>query len=360
MTRRLVRLGDEHKDAMLALLRGAHGESVGDWQKDIWNWKIKDNPARLADQQYQIGMVENDELLGAMTMMPLRVKIGDEIRDAAILLDVVVSPRVQRQGIATTAPRILQEAVRISPTFTYGVAEERMRRVWERIWGHDGLIRVCNRYHRILALAPVLRAKLALSPPLAVVLGAGYQAFAAVADRLAAWRGPHDIEVKQVAAVDQAFDALWTWAGPSHTNLMVRDQRFVRWRFELLPNRRYTILGAYRKDVLVGYAVLRLLEEGGLRKALIVDLFTHRRETGIARKLLVAATTEARRRGAATVSLLEVPERGMQQNLRLSLYFAEKRAAFMCGHSNTLALPDYCDGGKWWITLADADLEIAY
>jgi hypothetical protein len=46
--------------------------------------------------------------------------------------------------------------------------------------------------------------------------------------------------------------------------------------------------------------------------------------------------------------------------MRRLLFFANKHGAFMIGHSNTLGIPEYCDSRKWWVTLADADLEIAY
>ena len=359
-TRRVIPLDDHYKDAVLALLRGAHGEAIADWQERMWHWKIKGNPARSADQQYQVGMVEEGKLLGAITMMPLRVKIGSVIHGAAILLDVVVAPSTQRHGIIGAAPRIAREVVRISPTLTYGVVDERNRKLWERIWGHDALIRVCRRRHRVLALAPVLRRKSSVAPWLANIADVGYRIFSAATDGVAALRGPHDVEVRPVDKVDFSFDALWDWAAPSHPNLMVRDRQFLQWRFEELPDRRYTILGAYRAGRLVGYAVLRLVEEGALRKALIVDLFTHRDETGIFRKLLAAASAEARRQGAVSVAILASDEPPQRRAMRLALFFGDSRSAFMIGHSNTLAIAEYCDTSKWWVTLADADIEIAY
>jgi len=357
-SRRLIPLDDGHKAAVLALIREAHGAAVASWHDAVWDWKIKDNPAFRPDQQYHIGLVENDRLVGAIAMMPVRMKIGDSVVAAAIPLDNVVSPLVPHHGIAGAALKIGGEVVRVSPKLIYGAVDERNRKLWRRIFGHEPLIGGFHRRHLALSLAPILSTRFKLPAPLAMAGGAIYRVAVATALQIAYWRWPRDIRVAPVAELNDAFDALWAWAAPSYANIMVRDREFLQWRFERLPNRRFTILRGERSGRTVGYAILRFFEEDGLRKAVIVDLFTHAGEQGIFRALLTAAVAEAQRQGAAMVSMLESGHDGLRREARRLLFLKDKRHVCMIAHSNTFPVEKYCDAAKWWFTLADADLDL--
>jgi hypothetical protein len=351
-------LTDDHKDAVLSLIRDAHGEAVASWHKTVWNWKIETNPAYSADRHYRIGLIEDEKLVGAISLMPSWVKVGSTVHRAASTFGLVISSAMAEGGILENLLSICDEAVRLSPDLLYGNADERMTKVWEWSFGRDGVIGDYHRCHRVLALAPVLRARYSFGPLVRMLAAGAYAVVTTIVDAYAALRVSGDIEVRPVGAFDDSFEALWKRASSSHPNIVVRDRAFLNWRLRSLPCRDHVVLGAYRSGELQGYTALRFVEEGSLRKALIVDLFMHRDEHEIFRALLSASVTEARRQKATVISMLEVRQPELAREMRSLLFFKDKRSVWIAVNSTVLAPAEYDKSAQWWITLADTDLDL--
>jgi hypothetical protein len=357
-TTRVISVTQEYRDDAIALLREAHGEATAAWLNCLWDWKVKERPEGTEVEHYRIGVAEEGRLFGTVTLMPARVKIGQEIRNAGCMLDLVIDGAGGGRGVLANIFDICDEMISRCPSFLYGNTSQQVASLMCCGFDQQVILGRYARYHRVLAMEPALRARGPIPAWLIKPAAIAYEALEKVVDALAALRSPRDISIRRIDEFDSSFDSLWDWASPSYPNLTVRDRRFLTWRFRQLPDRRYVVLGAFRKSRLVGYTVLRPTEDEGLKKALIVDLFTHRTERGVFRKLIGAAVREARREKAAVISIFEMMQEEFRRELARFLFSRSKSEVYILAHSSLLPAAEYSDPSDWWFTLADSDLEI--
>lgn len=75
--------------------------------------------------------------------------------------------------------------------------------------------------------------------------------------------GPYPVEASPVRYADEVFDRLWEQCRPYYPLAVIRDRRFVKWRFFDHPQREYEIWGCYDAPgrELKGYAAVTMDEE---------------------------------------------------------------------------------------------------
>jgi len=95
--------------------------------------------------------------------------------------------------------------------------------------------------------------------------------------------------VRETSSFDQRFDSLWNEASRDHKIMVVRDKAYLTWRYVEKPANDYVILITEKGNDLLGYIVLRCMEEFGLRVGFIVDIFTIPEETGVSVDLISEA-----------------------------------------------------------------------
>lgn len=359
MMARVITLTERDKGSVLDLIREAHGTDIADRHASFWDWRIEGNPWFVPQQDYRLGLESEGRVMGAINLIPARVKMGDNLYPALCPLDLVVSPAAKQRSVATGSLMISGAVARMQIPILYGGTLERAAKPWARAFGVDPVIGRYRTHHRVLAWGTMLRQRRGVPGWLAACAGLVPRAAGALASGLLALRSPRDVTIKPVEEFGPEFDTLWNWAASGYPNLLVRNSEFLNWRFRRFPGRSYTALGAYRGGKLVGYAVLRWIEDREVPAARIVDLFTHHDDVPVFRRLLRAALAEAQRRGAAMVSMLEVMQPEFRRELRLALFFRGRSHICMIGRSLAHAPAEFYDASRWWITLADCDLDTA-
>jgi len=118
------------------------------------------------------------------------------------------------------------------------------------------------------------------------------------------WRGfgslPEGVQLREIAWFDDGADRLWERTRETFDYAVVRDGRYLNWRFCDPRAGVYEVRGAERPDgELAGYVVVGAIGEG----AQIVDLLAEPGNTGALRALIGAATDIARKAGATTIEL---------------------------------------------------------
>lgn len=115
-----------------------------------------------------------------------------------------------------------------------------------------------------------------------------------------------------ICEIGPEFDQLSSEYGQSSPRLRARRNReIMRWHFDPPGNRRaVVVLGCYRGNQLVGYAVMRHdpSNTSELRRSLVADLLVRQDDPDIAEQLITAAYESAQEAGSHVLEIMGFPD----------------------------------------------------
>jgi hypothetical protein len=236
---RAYRPGDEAAilDAFNRVFPWAHRTSAE------WNWEFRDNPAGL---HCFVAAAPSGRVVAQFTGLPRRMKIGaDESRVFAEMVDSLTDPEF-RQGLKKPGlfGRCVDAYVKHfgrpdRETVMYGLPNKPAYRIGARLFGYIHL-------HDVSALSLDVRDATGL--PQVAHLG---DATCTAVDRV-----PDDV------------DELWTRVKREHEVTVVRDRRYLAWRYDAKPKatyRRYAMRDA-RGKLLAFFVLVDRWIEGEIKK----------------------------------------------------------------------------------------------
>lgn len=304
-----------HRDAYLGLMREAWG--AGAMSGDVFDWWFQGNPAGSLMSVAVIG----GDVVGVASHTLARLQIGGEERLAQYSVHAVTSERARGLGIFRALERHHEERGRelgSSCVLAFASAPTRPLFLGPLDWSQIDRRRV---WGRVLCGAVARRLRRRSSPAsLSTATGHGVE-------RLERF-GP---------AQEEAYSAV----APSLRNHVIRDARYLQWRYLDSP-RDYSATAS--SD---GFAVLGHVQRGRVATALLMELVA---PSGQARALLSQCIRDA---GAADI-LVAVPSPALPTSLlgRCGFVPLPTRLDFM-GHG--LSHPLETRGSEWAVSLGDTD-----
>jgi len=157
-------------------------------------------------------------------------------------------------------------------------------------------------------------------------------------------------EIRLIEGAGEEFDRVWRGVsqGLFGSNLLVvRDSRFIDWRFFRCPDQRYRVFLARGENGPEGYLAARLLEETGEKLVEISDLAAA--DLNCLRRLLLFSLEHFSEAGGAVIRL---PAGGVQHSFVSRLGFREGGSCYYFGWRPTGELPG--PAPEWHYTVADA------
>jgi GNAT superfamily N-acetyltransferase len=318
---------------------------------EFFAWKYRANPAGLA----RIGVAELDGRPVCMACaLPMRMRLGGRDALGSISVDIATAPELRGRGLyrrvaSTLWKRLAEDGFDV----TYGFTNRLSTGV---TLGALGRREVGPLPLRLRPLRPLRLAAAAL--PSALGLGGD------PADP-GAGAGPAGEGVERVERFDARWDELWRRVEPHVDVAVVRDARFLSWRYSERPDADYEILADLpegSEGPLGGYLIWRPLDRFGVRSAFVADLAEDPGHPGAARRLLRCAASRARRRGASLLALLSWPGCPTHSTARRlaplpvpPTLFPQMNVFSAVGHGDvdTAAL---ADPARWWIGWGDSDV----
>jgi hypothetical protein len=162
---------------------------------------------------------------------------------------------------------------------------------------------------------------------------------------------------------DERFDALWQRVHGDYAVTLVRDRSYLNWRFGCRPDASYTVFAATRAADLVGYVVLRSVDQSGVRWGHLVD-FLVEQESASAFSLLVDQAVERLRRERVKAVSCRATMRAYRRTLyRHGFYpFFWGPRGYLRTNIGTSdpAVQVFNDARQWYLTMGDGDLEMAF
>ncbi len=286
ITIREYREGDE---ASIMKLRGLvlSGSKDMDW----WVWQYKQNPAGQAI--IVVAEIEGKKenryrIVGHQSAYPLRIKIENDVHLTVQAIDAMVHPDYRGLGIFNKVRRMTNEIQRRNNIkFGYHFPNEITASAGIRA-GAQVVFKKTPLWIKLLHPENLTTKYIKNNRALVALASIASKGLVKLTDR----QGNYQIrtQIKEIEEVDERFDDLWQKAFSLHKTMLVRDRAYLDWRYIKKPDANYTIFISEDEGQLLGYIVLRIIEDNGLRIGWIADILTNSRDTPAVMDLIAKGT----------------------------------------------------------------------
>ncbi len=295
-----------------------------------WRWKFLRNPAGL---YVRVAETPSGELVGHYGALPVLLQWGDRSLILTQIIDVMVDPRFRRGLKRPGLFAVLSECSIASigspgrASGGYGFPTPEHLRVGRQASGYVSL-------HPVETLVKDLES--GLGP-----------------EERKSWL----FAVEEVARFGPEIDILWQRSRQELSVAIIRDARYMNWRYADCPEVSYRLLVAQRRFTgdLAGVAVLRL----GLRDrpiANLVDWLVSPGATAEAKALLARCETLAWEAGMKELQVWFPPYAWPRRLLLERSYRLESTMYHFVGLSTSPEVSVEWARNRWYYTMGDSDI----
>jgi GNAT superfamily N-acetyltransferase len=340
---REYREGDEEQ---ILKLRGMVLSGPND--KQWWQWMFRNSPGGPA---YIVVAEVNGRIIGHHAMMSVPLKIRDQITKGSHGLDLMVHPDYRRQGIFRTLSRKMIESPNsLDRSIGFGTPGE---------MSHQGFVKWLNVLDvceipllvKVINWGTFLKKRYKIPAFVGKLLGYIWER---ITNRLPL---PQDaeIEIDEVTSFDERINKFWEKASGLKEIMVVRDMKYLNWRYAAKPANKYKILIAKKEAEIIGYIVLNL-EKGAMPRGNILDLLTLPGEATVTELLLTRALRCFKEEGIAIISCLMLPDTPYYGTLR-KLGFIRRRGASLCTRivDQNITKDFVTNPTNWYYVMGDSD-----
>lgn len=315
-------------------------------RQDKYDWFYLRNPAGLPKVLLAHSPAENGAAVGVIGLATRQMRLAGQTLNAGLLADFGVTAEHRTLYPAMLLQTSLRDRFLPQCGLIYGFPNPKSEPVVKRL-GYKVAGRMV-RYVRVLRSANYLPAQI----PHLVRRAVGH-----TADwwrhTLRRTRYAHDFRGRQTQWMDQPdarFDALWAAQKDPALLIGVRDRRYLAWRFEPKPWRKFRFLTlSAQNDGLIGYAVCEVVG-----KVLHVrDLLCHPEHPDSLNLLFDTLFRDAYADGRSSVSFEFLGPADIQSKLhQLGMLARDARNVF-CTMAPEQA--QALEQAQWYLTSADED-----
>jgi len=167
------------------------------------------------------------------------------------------------------------------------------------------------------------------------------------------------LKTVRVEIFGSEFDGFWREVSSHYDILVVRDSKYLNWRYIDYPFQKPEAFSTYdSRRRLRGFAVLGVTgpDSNGTRMAIILELFTRPDDVSAQQELLSAALAYAREQDVDGVRAGFFPPQ-VGRLLRKNLFLLRRDRHSACLFKSNGMLPDHvlCDERNWFLSLGDGD-----
>jgi GNAT superfamily N-acetyltransferase len=331
------------------------------YSMERWLWEYKNNP-----YGFLAAVAECDgRIVGHMGLFFLRLKVGDRIILGSQACDLGIHPEFRGKGLFLAIGKALMiKAGEQGVSLTYGFPNRpsyfgHLKYGWFDVAMVPILVSLSNTYKALGQKIYEKHKGLKIMDPLVKISSQLADYSFSKASHHKPWAIGR-VETFQVSSVDERMDDFWKRAPKDYGVMIVKDQKYLKWRFLDRPDFRYRLFTAEKNSNIEGYIVVSAEESEHRRVGHIDDAFATNKEA--AQNLMISAFDFF---DATKVDMIEtwmlkgsmwydlLRERGF-----LPLHFIvpnEKRRLIV--HINSKEFLRYYRSARkdWYVTYADSD-----
>jgi glycosyltransferase involved in cell wall biosynthesis/GNAT superfamily N-acetyltransferase len=314
-----------------------------------WKWQYLEHPDGLAI----IYLAEaHQKIVGHRAIVPVRIKIGDEIHRGSCGIDAMTHPDYQRQGIYVAIGNLMYEsACKKGIDIVYGTPNRQSfsistrRLQWFEISNPPVMV-------KIIDWGIILKKRFRIPCFIGKRLG---KAFEFVFKKTRHFKSL-DTEIQQITTFDERMDKFWLKASLIKPIMVVRDRKYLNWRYVYKPDNNYKIYIASRMDEIVGYIVVSLDKEVDL-VGIIVDLLALPGEEPASGLLIEEALKYFERERTMFVKCLMLRQAPYFKILKKMGFMVFKSAIRICARINNrnISKEQISDPRNWYYTYGGCD-----
>lgn len=353
---------DDDLDGVIALIMGTlNSVYSAEELRKIWNWKFNENPFSLEQAPRAIILEHEGRIVGNTGQVAIPIKLGEKLVTGYANSDFAV-----QEGYRTYGLRLASTFWRHAEVpFLLATSANDVACAVDRAFGARELISARARWfkvrHPFRVLSKLNRQKngvvgKSFADNLWLLPASGLKSLISTARGLTRVSGD-GLEVREESEFGQEFDELWEEVSPYYTVAVVRNSRYLNWRYTQYPMGKPYVYAAYSGGKLQGFTVVqvsRRLVDVAIKQACITELFTRPGDRATQRRLLKAALACAKNEDVEIVQALGfTPEvcKLLEENLflktktRWSPYLYKNNDDAIAGVSEE----------DWFISLGDGD-----
>lgn len=290
---------------------------------DFWNWRFIKNPFGQGIIKL---LFDKNNLIGHYAVVPVHVKVGDDVVIAGLSMTTMTHPEYRKQGIFSfLAGKVYRQAKVKGFSFIYGFPNENSYHGFiENLGWNDvgnGTLNILYRKR---------------TPEKEV---AGIK------------------DVYRIEKFDNSIDLLWNRIKKKYKVIVPRTKEFLNWRFFENPDVKYEKYIIKNKNGVMGYVVLKIFKDMDLRIGHIVDMLAI--DDDCTDKLLQISYDYFKRENVKVLScwmqdcnmyVNKLKEHGFIKE-SIKNYFG----AIYLGENDKNILP-FMNFSEWHITMGDSDV----
>lgn len=303
---------------LVKLANSIYGELPDYSDERFYQWQYQDNP----DGRAVIGSARaGDELVGHYAVLPTSVLFHGKPCLAGLGVNAMTRADYQGQGIfAKLVSLVDQESRRRGFKFSFAIGGAESSPWFLKVLRYQMLADIP------IWVRPVRLAGWPSTSGMGSLVRGCAKVFDIVTDPLfGVWKSrqnSYHLKIMQVSQIGREFDSLLAQERGKPISFSVRTREHMSWRFQKVPTRSYSILGAYDQDVLCAYIISRIRnvrQLPGVRVASVADLCAEPSDRGKSgASLLVAEMVSRFRRDGVAICLAELLSKTLSRNLRVN------------------------------------------
>jgi GNAT superfamily N-acetyltransferase len=340
-TTRRYREGDE--DQILEL----RGLVTGDPRsKQWWQWMCRDGPSGPA----AIMLAEaKQKIIGHYAAILFPLKIGDKATKGGHGIDLMVHPDYRNQGVFTVMLKTLAATIN-DVSINFGTPNDQSRPGFNK---HLQALEICEvpLLVKVTDWGSLLKGRYGIPVYAGKLLGFAREL---IIGRASPAKNAQ-VEIEQVASFDERIDKLWMKASKLKNIMVIKDKKYLNWRYVAKPGNEYKRLIAKRQDEIAGFIVFNF-EKGSPDRGYIMDILTAPGEDAVGETLITRAVACLKADGAAMISCLMLQDTPYYRTLR-KLGFMRRPGAGLCVRVFDRNIPREFvkDPGNWYYVIGDDD-----
>jgi GNAT superfamily N-acetyltransferase len=326
-------------------------------------WQHRANPAGLA----QVGLAKekgSTRIIGVLWLMPMLFQLNGQVVLGSQSMYALVHPDFRRQGIFSALVNFCDEAGRQQGyRFSYGFPNpnsfpgfvNHLR--WSAIGQARLFIRPVNTKRLIQRRFGSGMIQEAIAPVATTAEHLLFQPRWLSSDA-------NQITVQEIDTQDTALDDFWSRVRNKYPVMVVRDTRFLEWRYRQIPDRHYQLWAAREHGDIVAIIALRCVSIKSIACGMLVDFLVEGSERGKlgGEKLIQHATDYFQQQNMDLAGCLMLPHVDEISALRHQGYLTcpgalQPQPFHVIFHMLDGRQPpgSLSDLGSWFLTMGDFD-----
>ncbi|MEW6097434.1 MAG: GNAT family N-acetyltransferase [bacterium] len=335
----------EDKEQCFELYKNVWGEQLAELSKRKWNWKFEDNPNNPEKDPFILVLEYKGKMVGLIAGLFTRVLIKGKIYHAPWLIDLMTHPKYRGRGYL-----LVKKAYEENP-FTLNFSTELSYRIGSKMAGFD-----IHLFFNILMKRPLnLKNVIAKFIKNKLIIKLSTIPLNMLFELIFSPKKSPDITITQISSFDTRIDKFWMQMSKNFNAIVIRDKKYLNWRFVKCPDVKYTIFLAEKEDDIAGYIVLRVCQNTGY----IVDFLA--KKEGF-ESLIWQAIRYFRQQKTNSICCLEPKDTFYLKTFKKCGFFTRKGYPTYRFGSRSV-LPDVPmeflrEPKNWFLTLGDSDIEM--